>query len=289
MSKNLIVGAISKLGVSEVAVWINSIKKIDFSGDVIVFDYGSPKETLLYLAERGVSVFPINFDHLGNMNVNFLPNSNGMNRQNSHHLVHNARFFHIYMYLKQTTEYDKVLISDVRDVAFMKDPFEYPTLKNLAKGIMVVNENLHLQNEPWNRETYKSNFGNIIYEFTKELTILNCGVVAGTAESIRDYALLNYLVCVGNLHCDQMFTTLMGDISFFKDFLTELTIDDGFTLHCGTNLDKNPGKDFTAHHITAPPSYGPNGLPITSKGDDYYIIHQYDRIPELRKLINEKY
>jgi len=32
-----------------------------------------------------------------------------------------------------------------------------------------------------------------------------------------------------------------------------------------------------------------NGVVTTSKGEEFYIVHQYDRVPSMRKALEEKF
>ena len=45
---------------------------------------------------------------------------------------------------------------------------------------------------------------------------------------------------------------------------------------------------FRPHLLEAEPSFV-DGIVYTSKGKPFAIVHQYDRVPEWKKIVDEKY
>ena len=64
--------------------------------------------------------------------------------------------------------------------------------------------------------------------------------------------------------------------------------EDGWACQLGTTMDPNKIDAFRPHLLETEPKVR-NGLVFTNKDIKYHIVHQYDRIPSLKKYIDEKY
>jgi hypothetical protein len=64
--------------------------------------------------------------------------------------------------------------------------------------------------------------------------------------------------------------------------------EDGWACQLGTTADPSKVDQFKPLLLEPSPRFIAGNV-TTSKGKDFTIVHQYDRIPEWRKSIEEKY
>jgi hypothetical protein len=64
--------------------------------------------------------------------------------------------------------------------------------------------------------------------------------------------------------------------------------EDGWACQLGTTADPSKIHQFKPLLLEPSPTIK-DDIVTTSKGTPYYIVHQYDRVPEWRKLIEVKY
>jgi hypothetical protein len=194
------------------------------------------------------------------------------------------------------TDYDYVLLTDVRDVIFQENPFP-KLLKTIGdKDGLLTSENIIIRNEPWNSNVFLQLFKRPIYEKIADNDVINGGVMFGKpkflgqlnklifsvthclqGEAIRDQAGLQYLYhfydlvkdkCVLATGKDMIVTHLAvaGPTEFYESW--------GFknSLKCGQAVF-----DKTDNLIKHP------------DGEIYSIAHQYTRIPEWKSIIDDLY
>ena len=120
--KNLLIGAISgNYKISDVKIWVESSK---FEGveRVLLLYNDVNEETVSYLKSQGVELIKPDYGFWGEHRTEFETNTGNVTLENSYDLVHNIRFFHIWNYLLDM-DYEKVFITDVKDVYFNSNPY----------------------------------------------------------------------------------------------------------------------------------------------------------------------
>ena len=252
--KNLLIGAISgNYQISDVSKWVETSDSFDCNRVLLL--YNNVNESLTnYLLSKNIDVIVPNSDMYGDYIKEFETNTGKMDIKSSYNLVHNIRFFHIWQILNET-EYDKVLITDVRDVYFNRDPFVYVP-HNL---IIASSEVVKYQNEDWNKRHLFVNLGGIGTDLLLDKEVYNVGVFGGCGHYVRNICRDIYLMSVGKqLVADQTsFNYLIQTI--YKDDVMFTDLSDNFAVH---------------FHVIA------NGLVEFDMNtiDRYFIIHQYDRL-----------
>ena len=96
--------------------------------------------------EEEVYWTPITYYTLENEKNQFNSNTGVCDFSTSYDLIHNIRFFHIWNYL-QNNIYEKVLITDVRDVYFNSNPFDIIS----TTSITATSEEIIYEDEEWNK------------------------------------------------------------------------------------------------------------------------------------------
>jgi len=75
-------------------------------------------------------------------------------------------------------------------------------------------------------------------------------------------------------------------------FLNEVLFanqEDKWCCQLGTTLDPKIKEKYTPFHLEPIPTYDNNGNVYNSKNELFYLVHQYDRVPELKNLILNKF
>jgi len=260
--KDLIISAVANYEPNKIHEYIKSIDRCGFSGDKKMVCYNLPDETVHFLKLHGWECY--GFD---------------LNRQHPHM----KRLIDMYSVIKLLdTEYRFIITTDVRDVVFQTNPSDYLE-SNLKKKILVSSENVLYKHESWGEKNIKEGYGELLWEHYKHNPTCNVGVLAGHSKELTELLLLNYLVSQsGNTEhfTDQSSFNFIIGTDLLKDSVQIEGLETNWALQMGT-LD-NPNligmynesvKDNIIYHNDAP----------------YVIVHQYDRIPNINKIITTKY
>lgn len=252
--KNLLIGAISgNYEVTDVSKWVETSDNFDC--DRILLLYNNTNQTLVnYLIDKNVDVISPEFDMYAVPVKQFETNTANNNLETSYNLIHNIRFLHIWKLLNDT-DYEKVLVTDVRDVYFNNDPFT----RLPHNMILASSEEIQYEKESWNNRHMFMNLGMIGTETLSDKNVYNVGVFGGCAEYVKRISRDIYLMSVGKkLVADQTSFNYLIQTSY-KDDVMFTDLNDKFAVH----------------------------LDVISKGlvqfdintiDDYLIVHQYDRL-----------
>lgn len=252
--KNLLIGAISgNYNIEDVKYWIETSNNISNTQRTLLL-YNNTNPILVdYLKQNNIEIIAPNFDFYGNEIEVFETNTGNCNIETSYNLIHNIRFLHIWKYLEENV-FEKVLITDVRDVIFNGDPFEYSKFNDC---IYSTSENIKYKDEQWNKNHLLTNLG-ILGLSKLEDYVYNVGVFLGKYSLVKDICKEIYLMSCGK--------PLVADQTSFNYLITQTQFK--YSVVPTTNLA------IHLHVIsTGQVQFDLNNL------KDYKIIHQYDRIP----------
>jgi hypothetical protein len=265
MSNNLLIGAISSnYTPTDIRTWVVSSKNTN-SHRVLLLYNSLNDELIQYLRSHDVDVVIPEFDFWGNEKLTFNTNTGVCNLDVSYDLIHNIRFLHIWSYL-QNHSYDKVLITDVKDVCFNKDPFEQIS----DTHITATSEEIFYSNENWNKEHLHYNIGIIGLAKLLDKQVYNVGVFGGPCELINELCADIYLSAVGRKKvADQTAFNYLIQTKY-KNQTKFLGLQDNFAVHLQVVVNGLVNFDLT-------------------NLNRYSIIHQYDRVPSLKYSIEAKY
>jgi hypothetical protein len=277
--KDLIVGCATNYDWSKLKYWINSINESGFTGDKFLILMNCDKETVQKVTDADFNIIAFNQDTNGNLTYE------------SPMMVHVERFYHIYNILKDN-EYRYVITTDVKDVIFQKNPSEWLE-KNLPEGhedLVFSSESMRYKDEPWGNQNLLETFGPQIYEDFKKNTIFNVGVLAGRGYAMRDLMMNIFASCIHRpiKICDQStFNFLISQHPYLKTSMYTKS-EDGWACQLGTTADPSKIEQFRPFLLEPSPKLDGDKV-VTSEGIEYTIVHQYDRVPEWKKIIEEKY
>jgi hypothetical protein len=274
--KDLIIGAFNNYTDYDVLKpWVQSIKDTGFTGDTVLFAIGTTPELVKKLIEEGVIVIPV-------------PRNDKM-------MIHMQRFIHIYNFLKENEGvYRYVVSTDVRDVIFQFDPTKFmedSVNPMYVTGIIASSESIKIQDEEWNRENIRKNFGDYFYNEVRENEVCNVGVLAGRSELIKELCFYLYQFSINRPDwvADQAaYNILLGSkLWSSKAHITRLK--DAWAVNAHVTNKPDMLEKFGPYLLEERPSMNDAGLVVNSDGKPFVIVHQYDRVPEWMEYFSKKY
>jgi hypothetical protein len=274
-----VIGCSTNYDWAKIKYWVNSINESGFTGDKVMIFMNCDKDTVQKVSDAGFDIIAFGQDAENNLVYN------------SNMMVHVERFYHIYQHLKNK-DYRYVITTDVKDVIFQKNPSEWLEI-NLPEGhedLIFSSESIKYKDEPWGDQNLRETFGTQIYEDFKDNTIYNVGVLAGRGYAMKDLCMNIFASCLGRpiKICDQStFNFLISQHPYLKTSKYAQS-EDGWACQLGTTADPSKLEQFKPFLLEPLPKMVGDKV-ATSTGIEYTIVHQYDRVPEWRKVIEEKY
>ena len=263
-SKNLIIGGFTNYGIDQLKPWVISAKEVAGDNDVVLVYGNATDETLDWLVEQNVVIVPM----LQSQNIP----------------IHVLRFLSIYEYLNKHWQfYDYVVTTDVKDVYFQADPFKFL----VDRKLVIASEGLKYKDEPWGNENLFQAYGPYVYEKFKDNEIFNVGTFGGKSEYVKDMV---FHIFTNGINrpipiCDQAVFNVLLNTQPFKDIATK-TIQ--WAAELGTIMDPSKIEQFKPNLLCDEPIWEDGKLKY-SDGLVFPIVHQYDRVPVLKKFVQEKY
>mgnify|MGYP003333918277 CR=1 FL=1 len=273
MEKNLIIGGFTNYGINQLKPWVLSAKEVAGDNDVVLVAGNTTKETVQWLKEQGVIVIPMR-------NVPNIP-------------IHVLRFLSIYDYLyNHWQNYEYVVTTDVKDVYFQSNPFdifESSFYKDNDYKLVVASEGLYYKDEPWGNDNLFQSYGPYVYDQFKLNEIFNVGTFGGYSEYVKDMV-FNIITNALNRPipiCDQaVFNVLINTVPY-KDVCW---YTDSWAAELGTVMDPSKIEGFRPNLLFSEPIWKDGQLFRPPMGQSLFpIVHQYDRVPELKKFVQQKY
>jgi hypothetical protein len=276
--KDLIIGCSTNYNWDKIKYWVNSINKSGFEGDKVLIFMSVDKETLQKVNEAGFQAIVLSQpDEFGNF------------KYESRLPVHVERFFHIYNFLREN-RYRYVITTDVKDVILQKNPIEYIEENLGDKKLMFASESLLYKDEPWGNQNLLETFGTYFHSIFKNNLIFNVGVLAGRGDDMRDLACMIFNMSINRPIpiVDQSTFNFMISMAPYLYTSLYLKSEDSWACQLGTTVDPSKIEQFK-HLLEEPSPRFENGKVVTSLGKEFTIVHQYDRVPDWKKVIGEQY
>lgn len=278
--KDLIIGCSTNYDWSKLKYWVNSINQSGFVGDKVLILMNCDKDTVQKVSDAGFNVIAFQQDENGNLVYQ------------SQLMVHVERFIHIYNTLR-TQDYRYVITTDVKDVIFQKNPVEWLE-KNLNEihneDLVFSSESIRYKDEPWGNQNLLETFGPMIHDHFKNNVIFNVGVLAGRGYAMKDLVLNIFLSSINRpipIVDQSTFNVMISKHPYLKSGLY-MNSEDGWACQLGTTADPSKIEEFKPFLTEECPKMEGDKV-VTSKGREYVIVHQYDRVPEWKSIIEAKY
>lgn len=295
--KDVIIGGASNYDWSKLQYWVRSIQMSGFTGDVVLCATNISGETIKKLREYNVIIHGYG-----------KPTEDGGFENDSKNAPHVERFIYIWDYLTRNKgKYRYSIITDTRDVIFQSDPTEW-LKENLdfTKTIVASSEGLLYKDEPWGDKNLLDTFGKYFYNVYRENMIYNVGTIAGTADEVTDLVLLLFQLSINRPVpiVDQAVYNFILNLEQFVHEVTFTTNEDAWAIQLGTTLPaieggagdigqmarQNPAllEEYKNVYQDKQPTINEHEV-VSSEGDKYCIVHQWDRVPGLKEKVMKHY
>jgi hypothetical protein len=279
---------IHRLTAEAVAPFFLSLKQTDFRGDLVVFVSNVDKESAAQMRAWGACIKPFNFrgKHVANPLAHLWPLwklafASSFPEVTKHLLAH--RIFPLFyrrhlLYLdflaNSPNRYTRILSTDCKDVFFQSDPFGWSQSPGLH--VFLEEESGKVGQCPHHIRWLSSQFGPDALQSLQDETISCAGTVFGDYSSFEAYL------------------RRMVSLTMQARSLREADGDQG--IH-NFLIRKSPLSSTTIHLNRRGPvmtiglmkfsdlRLGPGSLIINEANEIPPVLHQYDRIPELRTIL----
>jgi len=283
--KDIVVGCITGYNFDKIKPWVNSLDNCGFEGTKAMICYNIDYDTVDELVKRNYSILAFGKDE-ENRKLNYP-------KENFSIVV--ERFLHLWYLLKRFKgQYKNIITTDVKDVIFQTNPSEWLD-KNLGdKQINVACESIRYKDENWGTNNLMKSFGTLIHEECNENLIYNAGTISGNFDTMVDFFLNIYMLCNGTQHFieggggpDQAALNVLLNMKSYKDITNFAKSEDGWAAQLGTT-----GPQIAHQYgdkIVEPNPILEGDMVCTSNGTPFALVHQYDRVPEWKEIIEKKY
>jgi hypothetical protein len=207
------------------------------------------------------------------------------------------RFVHIWYFLNKLQnkdEYRYIISTDVKDVIFQTNPSEWLE-KNIGdKKINVASESIRYRDEDWGKNNLFQSFGPLIFDANQDNIIYNAGTISGEFNTAIDLFSNIFLSCGGSPKDvpggggpDQAALNVLLNMSPYKEITNFAPSESGYAAQLGTTGPQI--KEKYGDKLVEPSPIFEDGIVKTSTGIPFSIVHQYDRVPEWKEIIEKKY
>jgi hypothetical protein len=259
--QNLIIGAISNYNWDNVKIFFKSYQNVGYKNcECVMFVTNVTEKTIDEMKSCGVIVYQIP-------------------EQYNNELIVNIRWKLYEDYLsKNQDRYNLVFTSDIRDVFFQRDLFLLYDFKKPYLGIAIEDETL---SNSINRDWLIKAYGEELYQTIMNERIFCVGSVWGTTDKFLVFAKTMWNRLSSGSNREWGIEQAVGNFiiyhdKMFDDCLIKSNNTDGYIMTIGltnsTNILLNLNLDI-----------------LNGKGEVAAVVHQYDRLDALKKLVESKY
>jgi hypothetical protein len=284
---DILLGAADLYNWKHVKPWAVSARESGFDGEIWLILYRDNGDVQTEAEKFGINVYKVEHD---SYMAPIIHSQNGSPTQ-----AHNLRFYHAWELLTRLDieNYRWGLMTDVRDVVFQRNPFEYIDITCENYQVLAASEGIKFKNEPWNKNNLIQGYGQNFYDLNNcdEWVAYNVGVLAGDIRVLRHLFHMIFSMTEGRYYpSDQSsWNVLVEGILLIGHILPIAHDYVGWACQCGTTAD--PTKAYLWPHVMGACPTFRDGVAYTGNGNPrkYYILHQWDRVPELKTAIEKKY
>jgi hypothetical protein len=288
---DMYIGCFTGYGWDQIKYLVNSLDRSGFTGRKVMIVMGTDAATVEKLASKGWKVA-----HFGKIDADGNYVGETVNIP-----VHVLRFYYLTYFLEklpQSQKPDYVITTDVRDVVFQKDPFA--ALREYARahpslGFIASSESMRYKDEPWGDKNLLETFGAFLHDKYRNSEMYNVGVLAGTCQAIQELSQTIFEMSHGRRIqiVDQAVFNFIIQQQVFAANILKLPSEAGWAAQLGTTADPAKLPAFQPYLMEPSPvlkTVGSEYKVFTSDGSrEYSIIHQYERVPEWRPLLEAQY
>lgn len=266
--KDLVLGSITSYGWEEIKHWVNSLDRSGFTGTKMMLCYGINDDVIRELKNRNYVV---------------------IEKPDRVKWIVVERFVDYWQSLNGIEDHRYIVSTDVRDVIFQRNPSEWLENNLRDKKINASSESIHYKNETWGNGNLSSAYP-LLYDKVKENIINNAGVMSGDFKTMRDLYINIYLLCKASSirNPDQAAYNVLLSLETYKNITRYTASEEAWAAQAGTTGCPRRTREY-GHLLVEPKPILKDGMICTSTGEPFYIVHQYDRVPEWNELLKTKY
>ena len=284
--KDLVIGAITGYNFDAIAPWVNSLERSGYDGDKAMLCYNINFDVCNELTKRGFKVFGFEQNEEDRRLEYTKPGFN----------VVVERFLHMAFVLRELdTKYRYIVSTDVKDVIFQRNPSEWLENNIGDNKVVAASESIGYDQEDWGNFNLFRSFGPQIYQTFRNKIVSNAGVMAGAYEHMLDLYMQIKLLCdaapahyiEGGGGPDQAAYNVLINSYPWKEHTLFAKSEDGWAAQLGTTGPQI--QDRYGKFVTEPLPTIKDGIVCTSTGEPYYVVHQYDRVPQWKNEVLARY
>lgn len=279
MSRNIVIGAITGYAFEKVRPWIVSAKRACPTAEIMLFCWAIDERTIETIEKYGVRCLRVQ-----------PPPATGQNI-----VVERFGWLSQFVENEGLTDSDWIVTTDVADVVFQYDPF---SMLHTAIGqcdILASSEGISYKDEPWGSQNIRLSYSETSFNMLADQRTLNAGVIAGRAKAVGRLAWLVYIMSHATKYGHHIPGGGGPDQAAYNLLIRNavgsrariLGHEMPWAAQLGTT---GPQVDPSwSVHVCEPKPMIDNGVVKTHCGGIYAIVHQYNRVPEWKNIIEELY
>lgn len=280
---DIVVGAITGYSFDKIEPWVKSLDDSGFTGTKAMLCYNIHKSVAEELSYRGYKIFAFGET----------PESLVYGKKDFNIVV--ERFFHLWNIFRNfKSQYRYLITTDVRDVIFQNNPSVWLENNVKTEKILASSESIRYEDEEWGNHNLYASYGPEIHHTHKNNVIVNAGVMAGDFDTMVDLFLNIHLLCnaapshsiPGGGGPDQAAYNILLSMEPYKSITRVVASEDGWAAQLGTT---GPQIAKYQSKLVEPAPLLKDNLVCTSEGNPFTIVHQYDRVPEWKDIIESSY
>lgn len=255
----MILTSIHRYNTTQLQPFLNSIEINGFSGRKVAVVYQLDESVKLHLIARGFELHEFRLErHIAEQRF-----------ADSVLAIERAR---------AASAVDRVIMVDCRDVVFQYNPSTWLNNRIADRRIVFSSEGITHKNEPWNKQMMRDCYGSIIDELEDKM-VINAGVIAGYTDDVVDLCKrqVSWIERAAGSPCDQSSLNIIVHTEGVDGaYITDDS--DAWALQLHVKI-----------HNRIPLRINQESTLLNNENKPYCIVHQYDRSPELAKIIKSIY
>jgi len=282
--EDIVIGFITGYSFEKIKPWVNSLDRSGFEGTKAMICYNVSYEVVEELEKRNYAIFAFKKNDI----------EKRFEYKEEFSIVC-ERFLHLWYFLKSYKgNYRYIIATDVKDVVFQSNPSKWLE-KNIGdKKINAACESMYYKDEDWGTHNLIRSFGPLVHDAYKDNLIFNAGVISGELDTMIDIFLNIYMLCQGTTPYieggggpDQAAWNILLGMTTYHDVAKKTKSEEGWAAQLGTTGPQIAEK-YGSRLVEKSPILVGNTV-CTSDGKPFVLVHQYDRVPEWKQMIEKKY
>lgn len=267
----IILTAITNYTVNDIRPFVQSLNKSGYTDGKVALVYNVDDDVIQYLKSNGWELFKSDLKE---------------------HIIL-QRFIDAYSILSND-EYknEPIFWTDIKDVIFQRNPKEWidgELSHPYSKEIFAFSECIRLKDDPWACINSGTTFP-LEWQWNSKNVSYCAGTILGLGYAVRDLFIEIYRWSKTTSNPDQLSDQAAYNViirlNHFRRIVDFIEQEVGFVTQLGTVWCK---RDEFKDKLTEPTPILKDGLLCNSRGEPFYVVHQYDRDSQLKQLILDTY